>query len=394
MLKLINKMFSIFNPIKYRIVNYCWLIWKFICLHYPLCNNKIVASNFLGNSYGDNPGAIFNEILNQKMHCDLVWLQNNMDDPVPQGVRKVSYGSWQAFYELSTAKIFINNVKNGPSWHKRRGQFYIQTWHGAFPLKYIEREIEDFLPDGYIRFSKNDSYKTDLMLSGSKMISEVMRTSFWYLGEIFECGSPRNDILFNYKWKIKEIKKKYGLPYRSKVLLYAPTFRDDESLDAFNFDIKSFILFMEQQSGEQWIGIIRLHPNIKNQDFIFEYSEKIINGSSFADAQELLLVSDFLITDYSSIMMDFGIMKKPVFLYVPDLEEYINKGRGLRPIIDALPFPLCRTNKELSDLIRSFDYDKYLKDLESFTYLVYGSFEDGHASEKVVERIKKVLEKR
>lgn len=98
----------------------CRLLWECICKILPINRTKIVASNILGKDYGDNPGFIYEEIRKQGLPYDLVWLQKNTDSNVPKGVRKVRYGSWRSVFELSTAKIIINNVKNGPVWKKKK----------------------------------------------------------------------------------------------------------------------------------------------------------------------------------------------------------------------------------------------------------------------------------
>ena len=158
---------------------------------------KIVFNNFNGKGYGDNPKYIAAEILKRNLSYDLVWIVNDDNIVLPKSIRKVKAGTFKCSYELSTAKVFINNVKNKLPFLKKKEQYYIQTWHGSFPLKFIEKEAESLLPAQYIKQSMKDSSKTDVVLSGSSMLSEVIRNSFWFSGEIFNCGQPRDDIYFN-----------------------------------------------------------------------------------------------------------------------------------------------------------------------------------------------------
>ena len=125
---------------------------------------------------------------------------------------------------------------------------------------------------------------------------------------------------------------------------------------------------------------------LNNINKIFDNSK--INVTSYPNMQELLLISDILITDYSSSMYEFAIMKKPVFLFVPDLHKNI---RPLKPSFYTLPFPFATTNKELNDIIYHFEKDEYLTSLNEFLK-TFVCFDDGHASERVVERIKMVIE--
>ena len=160
--------------------------------------NKIVFVNFLGRGYGDSPKYIAEEIMRQSLPCDLVWLVYDMNDFFPDGIRKVKFYSLKSRYELSTARIIISNTKARLPYSKKKTQYYIQTWHGGFGVKYIEKDIEQFLPDDYVRDSKYDSSITDLILSGSDFQTQVIKNSFWYDGEIFMKGIPRNDIFFNF----------------------------------------------------------------------------------------------------------------------------------------------------------------------------------------------------
>ena len=142
--------------------------------------NKIVFVNFLGRGYGDSPKYIAEEILRQSLPYDLVWLVYNMNDIFPNGIRKVKFYSLKSRYELSTARVIISNTKGRLPYFKRKSQYYIQTWHGGFGVKYIEKDIEQFLPKEYVRDSKYDSSITDLILSGSDFQTQVIKKSFCY----------------------------------------------------------------------------------------------------------------------------------------------------------------------------------------------------------------------
>ena len=351
--------------------------------------NKIVLVNFLGRGYGDSPKYIAEEILRQSLPYDLVWLVYDMSNSFPNGIRKVKFYSIRSRYELATARIIISNTKGKLPYIKKKTQYYIQTWHGGFGVKYIERDAEKFLPDKYVRDSKYDSSITDLVLSGSEFQTKVIQDSFWYNGEIFKKGVPRNDVFFNCSEEmICQLRIKYGLNTSCKIVLYAPTFRDDDSIDAYQLDAVLLLQSLKTKTGEDWKLIIRLHPGIAGKSNIFDYDNDIINGSEFADSQELLVISDLLITDFSSMMMDFGIMKKPVLLFITDLEDYIRKCRGVRPLFYQLPFQLCRSNDELSQAVIGFDILGYRERLSTFMDKYFISYDDGHASEHVVERIK------
>lgn len=354
--------------------------------------NKIIFINFQGRGYGDSPKYIAEEIMHQLLPYDLVWLVYDMNETIPNRIRKVKFYSLKSRYELSTARVIISNTKGRLPYVKKKSQYYIQTWHGGFGVKYIEKDAEQFLPSKYVLDSKYDSSITDLILSGSEFQTKVIQESFWYDGEIFKKGVPRNDVFFrNTDTFVYQLKKKYGIDKGSKIVLYAPTFRDDDSVNAYQLNSTMLLQALKEKTGEDWKLIIRLHPKIANCKGLFNYDRNVLDGSGYADSQELLVLSDLLITDFSSMMMDFAIMKKPVLLFITDLEDYVNKCRGIRPLFYELPFILNRSNEDLCHAIGCFDSKEYLKSLEYFMNKHFHSYDDGNASMHVVDRIKEKM---
>lgn len=354
--------------------------------------NKIVFLNFWGRGYGDSPKYIAEEIIRQNLPFEMVWLVYDMSCEIPDRIKKVKYYSLKSRIELATARVIISNVKGGLQFRKKKSQYYIQTWHGGFGVKFIEKEIENSLSPQYVSSSKHDSSITDLILSGSEFQTKVIKDAFWYDGEIFKKGVPRNDIFFNVtEDKVFKLKEKYGCLETDKVVLYAPTFRDDKSSEAYNIDTAMLLGALEERTGLRWKLIIRLHPVASQYRSLFHYNNQVVDGSGFPDSQELLVMSDLLITDFSSMMMDFAIMKKPVLLFITDLEQYIQRCRDIRPIFYQLPFALAHSNEELCNVIRTYDELKYHEGLNAFMDEFFQSYDDGHASEHVVDRIKSVM---
>ena len=364
----------------------------------PLQRSKIVFINYDFTGYGDNPKYIAEEIIRQELHCKLVWLVNG-DNYVPSYINKVYLQGIRWFYELSTASIIITNRKGLfiPNYYtKKKQQFLLQTWHGDFSLKYIEKEAESSLSSEYVASSKADSEATNAIVSGNIQFKEIIKQSFWLPKEctILEYGLPRNDIYFKGDDFRDRLKKKMGFSLNDKILLYAPTFRDNMDVACYNLDFRIIREILCQIDSMSWKIIIRLHPNISSKSDMFQYDDNIINGSSYPDQQELNMISDVLITDYSSIMGDFILMKKPVFLYVPDLEKYssLNNGRGLREMFYKLPFSLSSNQEELETCITIFDEAKYNGELGTFMKDYYCTFGDGHSSEHIVDYLKEVCE--
>ena len=363
---------------------------------FPINDDKIVFCNFNGKGYGDNPKYICEEVLKRNLYNDIVWLV--FSDTVsitdfPKSIRLVSKYSLNACYELATASVWINNVRMDGYIRKRKKQIYIQTWHGVLALKKVEADIMDSIK-WYVRSAKNDSKMANVFLSGANIQTSLFQSSFWYSGNILEVGSPRNDIVLHqaehdFRKKISDF---LFLDIEDildkKIVLYAPTFRDTADISVYNLDYSSCMLALGDKFGGNWILLYRLHPNISEYANSLDIKDKtnVYDVSSYPDMQELLAVSDVLITDYSSCMFDFSLSLKPCFLYVPDLSDYINDDRGVYYQIDQLPYPSYKTNNDLGIGISNFDSKQYLRDLTSFFQLVQ-SFELGNASQKVVDWI-------
>ena len=355
----------------------------------PIKRNKIIFNNFRGRGYGDNPKYIADEILRRGGKYDLVWMVNDIKEQMPAGIRVVLANSRMGRYELATARIIVCDVKNALVFKKKKRQYYIQTWHGSFGLKYIEKDAQDKLSEGYINRTIADSKNIDLLLSSSNWQTEEYKRAFWYEGEILEKGFPRNDVLFNITGKkINQIKESLNIPFNKKICLYGPTFRNGHSTDVYNINIDNVKQELQNITKEEWVILVRLHPNITSYSRLFRESD-FIDVTSYPDGQEILAISDILITDYSSNMIDFILMNKPVFLYSPDIEEYKNE-RGLKPVYFHLPFPLCQNNEELLKAIREFKNENYRKELNIFRNQ-YKSYDQGNASEIVVNRILDII---
>ena len=356
-----------------------------------LSANKIVFVNFMGRGYGCNPKYIAEEILRQNLPLDMVWLVRDLNEPMPEKIRKVSYGSLDSIYELATAKIIVTNTKNLlPFPGKKRGQFFIMTWHGGQGFKLIERDAEDKLSPNYLAQTKANSAITDLMMVNTQEQFDEFRRACWYDGEILKSGLPRNDIFFNRDEKlIAQVRAALKIPPENKIVMYAPTFRDNVATlaDIYEFDKKKLFDVLNKKFGGEWTLLMRFHPNVAARFARDKYdSEKIINVTNYPDMQELILISDVLISDYSSVICDFMFSGRKVFLFVKDFDTY-PKERGFKPLYFELPYEINRTEAELFNCIENFDAAAQEPKIERFIDMVQ-PFDDGHASEQVVEIIK------
>lgn len=371
------------------------IIWfGMMLLHYamrifPLKKNKIFISNFCGKGYGDNAKYICEELF-KKNKYDIVWLVNDLKMDMPKEIRKVKRNTIKQVYELCTAGIWIDNCRKPIYVRKRKKQYYIQTWHGDIGNKKIEKDVVDSLSPEYVKAAQNDSKMINIIISGNEWFTNLVKRAFWYEGEIGTYGSPRRDIFYCIsKEKTDEIRRKISVSTTDKIVLYAPTFRNEQVKnyqEIYGIDWDNVLNSLEIRFGGKWIGMIRLHPNISDMSSVLNYSERVIDVTSYPDMQELLLASDACITDYSSSLFEFAVTKKPGFIFAVDYEEYIN-DREAHFDYSELPFSLAKNNQELISNIVNFDKTDYEDKCNSFYNEIIGMRDDGKASQTVVSLI-------
>ncbi len=360
----------------------------------PINEKKVLVENFHGLGYGDSPKYIVDELIRQRNDLDIVWIvKQGIECDFPEGVRAVRIYSKQFYYEVYTAKVWISNVRKYQSVKKRIGQFYIQTWHG-FPLKKIEKDAEEIsngISAPYFDAGKKDSEMIDVLLSNASFLTRIFKKTFWYNGKIIECGTPRNDIFFKNDISIThKLKKYFNLTENKKIILYAPTFRNNYKENPIDVDMDSVVSMCEKKFGGEWVGLVRMHPNIAKKETLFTYTDKVINATWYPDIMELLYSSDVVITDYSSVMFDFMITKRPVFLYAKDRDRYVNADRGFYFEYDSLPFSISATKAQLVSSIENYDEEIYRDKLSKFMRHI-GFCDRGTASLKTIEMINEVI---
>lgn len=379
------------NDFAKLIVFYIGRAFSCFFLVFPIKKNRIMFTSYKGSQYSCNPKAV-SEYIKENMDgkYEIVWGLNTpskYQDLLENEIIVVKHGSIKFYYYLLTAKVLVTNVDYLSYVFFRKKQFIIDTWHGGGSYKRVGSQTKNINK----LVNKRREYfnlRTNLFLSSSEAFTkETIRESFNYQGNILEKGMPRNDILINNNEKlILEVKKAIGVDINCKLVLYAPTYRNVFEHTDYLLDINKLIGALERKFGGQWVVLYRLHPmvscNIKND------AQRLINVSNYDDMQELLLVSDILITDYSSCMWDFSLTKKPCFLFATDLQNYIGERDFYRDI-HTWPFVLSENNDELEEQILNFSYNKYLNDVEEH-HQELKNFETGNASQYVSELILQV----
>lgn len=354
---------------------------------------RVVCWAYNYKQYGCNPRYLSQYILDNYPDMEVVWVFRRGVDisGIDERIRCVRFRSLEYYKMINSAEFLVTNARTDPwliYWNKRSGQKYLMLWHGGAALKQVEQDAEANLSYSYLRKAKRDSEVCDLMISGCRANTELIKRSFWYSGEILETGIPRNDIFFNLglHQEIRErINAKYGIPSGNRIVMYAPTFRRSGTIEPYNINWPEILPYLKKMFGGVDVTVfLRLHPNLigKVDTSTLQNAPEVVDMTRYHDMQELLCVSDMLITDYSSSMFDYAMLRRPCLLYATDVEQY---DRGYYYDFKDLPFPLARNGEQLRELIANFDEDSYLNRLDDFLENTLGLKECGTAAKGLAE---------
>ena len=358
-------------------------LWQVLSL-LPKDRNKAVCQSYYGRGYSDSPKALADELLARGWK--VYWTVKGEAEAasLPPGVVPVRVDSPRAIYHLCTAGAWVDNSRKWAYTQKRGATCYVQTWHG-FPLKRIEGDAAGALPEDYLRAARKDSRMADLFLSNSRFLTEIYRRAFWFKGDVQEEGFPRNDMLAQPHPELSEkVRRALGLSGDKKLMLYAPTFRRDMGLAAYDMDYARCVRALGRRFGGEWLILAKLHPNVAEKAAQLDLDPRYVrNASDYPDIQELYLACDGLVSDYSSVMFDFMITGKPCFLYVKDLAAY-RGDRNFYFDLDRLPFPRAEDNDQLEEALLGFDPQEQARRSQAF-YQEFGIVESGAAASRAVD---------
>lgn len=336
-----------------------------INIMYPVLRKKkinkktIFFESFLGRTLDDNVGNIYEVFSKNYPEYKLVWSVtrgNRYNYPNAIYVRRFGI---KYFYYLSTSKCIITNSRMPNSYVKKKGQIYFQTWHGT-PLKKLVFDMENVkVPntskEQYFYEFSQDVDKWDYLLSQNRYSTNIFKSCFRYTGEILEYGYPRNYILHHKEdLDLGKIKKSLKIPKDKKILLYTPTYRENKVDVSGKYD-QSIVLDLEKLAkNEDYVFLIRAHYLIA-KSFNFSKYDNIIDVSSYENINELYLISDVLLNDYSSTMFDYAVLKKPMIFYPYDLEEYENEIRGFYFSYEKVPGRIINSTEELNIILENLE---------------------------------------
>ena len=369
------------------IKKWAWKTYMHLCyITRPRKEKTVFFASFRGQ-YSDNPRAISECLHRMAPEVKIVWLvKNQFRKYVPDYVVTVPPNHRLLLKAQAQAKVWVLNYtyRKQSGIYKGCDNFYIQTWHGDRGLKTIGYLTEHSKEKNY---NGNDLSHCDLFVAASDYGVKKARQGLLYEGEVIVEGMPRNDKLVcidKYSDEINQVKKRLGIDDDVKVLLYAPTYRDEKRSQQCVIDICSSLASLEN-SGDKWICLVRYHSLSKG---ISINSEKSVcfDVTSYPDMADLLLISDLLITDYSSSAGDFLLTGKPVVLAHFDRSDYEAQGRPLWVNPDEAGFLVAKNQDELNKILsklNSYNHQVIADKINRF----YGTKETGQSSEAVVRRI-------
>lgn len=351
----------------YRLV--MGFFFRFLGLFIRTDNNLILFVSFMGLGFNDSPRKIYDFLQSHKeyeqYHC--VWAFEKPSD-YPQ-LDTVKIDSPGYFKTAMKAKYWITNtnIERGLRF-KKKGQIYLNTWHGI-ALKHIGNDVsgrKDFNFD-----------KVDYLCVCGDYDERVYETAFKAKKESYlKSGLPRNEELWSAtEENKKQLFQKLGLPSNKKVILYAPTWRESTD-NGKSYAIKPPIHFekWKEELGDEYIVLFRAHHQTTTVLGV-EYNEFVRDASSYPYVNDLMIVADVLITDYSAIAFDYSILCRPIFCYAYDYDTYLSTRGTYFDIDEKYPNKSCRTENELLERIKTMDYRAECKNTQRFRdeFIQYGA---------------------
>ncbi|MEE1084335.1 MAG: CDP-glycerol glycerophosphotransferase family protein [Paludibacteraceae bacterium] len=347
-------------------------------------DKKSVYFSAFHGQYSDSPRAIAEALHEIAPEIQQIWQSNNKSN-MPDYVTRV-FSNSECRKAMARANAWV--MSGTYSW-KANSILSVAVWHGDRGFKKVAYAAKESMGENYKGFKKRMYWaNADIFTTGSDYGIMQAHEGFRYDGEIINEGLPRNDKLINLSQNCEyanSIREKLNLSKDTKVLLYAPTFRDkSKEKQAINVDLNKVISLLSK-NGSKWICLVRSHAASKG--LLLNEGIECLDVSDFGDMADLLLISDILITDYSSSAGDFILTERPCILVHFDRKIYEDSVRNLWFDPDESGFLIAKTQEELDKIVSnlySFDHKVIAEKVNKF----YGTRETGKSAMIVAQRIK------
>lgn len=368
---------------------YNWKTWKYKHRYgekEALQPHTVVFEAFMGKKYACSPKALYQAMLADPYYASWkkIWAFRNPEDyrflEEDQNTQVVAYRKNEYYQAYAGAKYWITNSRLPREVVPKPEQEYIQCWHGT-PLKKLGFDLEHYAENkGNLREVREnylgEARKFTRMPSPSSFYTEKMISAFHLkeLGKeniLLEKGYPRNDRLFSAtEREIAEIRRKLSIPEGKKVILYAPTWRENQHVpgEGYRYQLQADFHEWKRALGGEYVILFRAHYFISNLFDFDAFGDFVRNVSDWDDVNDLYLISDILITDYSSVFFDFAVLERPIIFYMYDYDAYKNEMRDFYFDIRILPGPVVKTQEELLKSVMDLPQivEKYRERYERF----------------------------
>lgn len=303
----------------------------------------ILFSAYAGTKFSDSPYQLFEHLNNADYDYQLafVFTSSEMMDAFKQAYpqhKAIKHNSLKHYHYLNKAGYWIFNYKT-PSYFKKKPEtIFLQTWHGI-PLKKLGNDIVNVeqtfyrSQQSYIQMAESyteEGRKANYFLTPSPYALQHLQSAFRLSDkQILKFDYPRNELLYNYtKEDIKAIKDELKLPLDKKIILYAPTWRDHNYSVITGYKTKDFLLDFEELGSLKDEYIILYRPHYLISDRMSNLPDNVYDVRDYQNSSEIYIISDMLVTDYSSVYFDYSILKRPIYFYMKDLDFYQQQLRG------------------------------------------------------------------
>ncbi|WP_344913510.1 bifunctional glycosyltransferase/CDP-glycerol:glycerophosphate glycerophosphotransferase [Streptosporangium oxazolinicum] len=340
----------------------------------------------VGAGYTGNPRYIYEELRRRNAPLRVVWSAVGTRGDFPPGVRLVRRMSWRHIWTMARAGYWVDSHGMPLAYPKPPGTRYLQTWHGQ-GIKSVGFDAPDLRADfdGPRATWRAAVERWDALVSPSAEFERVFVPSNGYRGRLLRHGSPRCDVLVHGDREAAgRARERLEIPHWSRVLLYAPTYRDRAK--GSGQSVRADLAAMAEALSADWTVILRTHP-VERFEVPEHLRHFVRQAGSYPEVNDLILLSDALLTDYSSLMCDYAVTGRPMLFLIDDWDEYRRVERGVYHDLPAIaPGPCLTTTEELIEVLRDLDgttasfATKYIAFRRTWC-----AEEKGHASAKVVD---------
>ena len=353
----------------------------------------VLYMSFGGRQYSDSPRAVHEQLVRREAPLEHLWVVSDLRFPVPEGAVGLREGSREYHEALARARYVVANDFLPDAFVRRPDQVCLQTWHGT-PIKRLGADA----PTARRRRRRGDlSWQEQpanwqYLVSPNRYSTELLRGAYAFEGEVLETGYPRVDLLTrpDRAQRERDLRRRLGIPDGVRVVLYAPTYRDQvvDRQGRRRLDLRLDFERLRAAVGPDTVFLFRKHHAV------FDSAPAaarpyVRDVSTFPDCTELMLAADVLITDYSSAMVDFANTGRPMLFFAYDVDVYESAVRGLYlDLRETAPGPVLGTTDEVADALRDLDrvHAAHAGRYEAFRTRLC-EFDDGHATERVVDRV-------